>query len=70
MTLNEWIRNGNCGISNYTMGNLCCELNLRVKDIREMELSDIYATRWGIVAKREHDRWINEGRYIEPKKNK
>ena len=70
MTLGQWIKAGNCNLSNYSEHFICEELQTRPKDLRNWELSDIYATKYGKLAKREHDNWFEAGRYIEPEEDK
>lgn len=58
MTLDNWVRNGGNMLSHHTSYNLCRQLGIREKDLREMDLIDIYAVPgWGDSAKREIDRF-------------
>lgn len=58
MKLSAWVKAGNPMLSNYTTAWACKTLNCREKDLRNMELEDIYRIPGaGEVAKREHLRW-------------
>lgn len=61
MTLEAWVKKGNPMLSNYTSALCCRELGINERQLRKMELSEIYnIPGWGVVAKREHERWLNE----------
>lgn len=58
MTLQEWVDQGNPMLSNYTAAWCCKAAKIREKDLRTMELEDIYQIPMaGEVARREHLRW-------------
>lgn len=45
MTLQEWISNGGCALSNYTAYRLCKHNDLAESQLRAMPLLDIFALR-------------------------
>lgn len=58
MNLKLWVQRGNPMLSNYTACLCCKTLGITETALRDMELRDIFAIPvWGIVAKREIDRW-------------
>ena len=58
MTLQQYINQGNPMLSNYTSRWCCRERQIREKDLRAMELEEIYQIPMaGEVAKREVLRW-------------
>lgn len=66
MTLQEWVDNGSAMLSNYTSAWCCQIARISERQLRALPLHDVYAIPMaGELAKREHDRWIAEGRYQE-----
>lgn len=59
MKLSEWVKKGNPMLSNYT-ARWCCQVaRITEKQLREMQLCDIWSIpAAGEVAKREYLRWI------------
>ena len=58
MTLQEWVNEGNPMLSQMTAAWACQVAKIRGKDLRQMDLEDIYQIPMaGEVARREHLRW-------------
>jgi hypothetical protein len=58
MTLQEYVNQGNPMLSNHTSAWCCQVAKIREKDLRQMQLEDIYLIpQAGEVAKREVLRW-------------
>lgn len=58
MTLGEWVETGDNMLSHITTAMLCQQLRIVERQLREMDLDEIYEVpTWGVVAKREIDRF-------------